>query len=193
MLGTCRKLLGDPHDAQDAFQATFLVLVQKGRRLWVRDSLAPWLHRVASLICSRARASSRRRRQYERRPAEAHPLSTPKAHDWSDLGTVIQEEIDRLPERFRCPVVLCDVMGLSHGRAASQLGIPAGTVKSRLGRAREILRGRLSRRGLAVPSGLFFAAATAREARGGSLARGLVDSTVRAGVAVMIGEDRRSH
>ena len=176
VLRICRNLLVDPHDVEDAFQATFLVLVQKARRLWVRDSLAPWLHRVANLVAARARASKRRRREYERRAAESRPALLAAPGDWNDQGAVLHEEIDRLPERYRSPVVLCYLMGQPHERAARQLGLPVGTVKSRLRRAREILRGRLSRRGLAVPGGLLVAEATTRGAQA-AVPLALIDST----------------
>jgi len=181
VLRVCRNLLSDPHDAEDAFQATFLVLVQKARRVWVRDSLAPWLHRVANLVAARARASKRRRREYERRAAESRPALIAGAGDWEGLGAVLHEEIDRLQDRYRLPVVLCHLEGLTHERAARLLGLPVGTLKSRLRRARELLRSRLSRRGLALPGGLLIAESASRGAQA-TLPLSLVDSTVRAAV-----------
>jgi RNA polymerase sigma factor (sigma-70 family) len=152
VLRVCRNLLSDPHDAQDTFQATFLVLVQKARRLWVRDSLAPWLHRVANRVAARARASKRWQQEHERRAANSRPTMNGDTSAWDDLGAILHEEIDRLQDRYRLPVVLCHLEGLTHERAARLLGLPVGTVKSRLRRARELLRSRLSRRGLALPA-----------------------------------------
>jgi RNA polymerase sigma factor (sigma-70 family) len=156
VLRVCSALLRDPHDAQDAFQATFLVLIRKSPELWVHDSLGPWLHRVARRTAERAQARARRRRACERRAAELRTvLDQPPQHDptWS----VLHEEIDRLPERLRVLVVLCHLEGRSQDMAAQTLSLPIGTVKSRLHRARELLRGRLCRRGVAFSAGLFFA------------------------------------
>lgn len=152
VLRVCRGVLADLHDADDAFQATFLVLVRKARTLWVQDSLGPWLHQVAVRTSSHARAAALRRRIHEAAAARTSDLSIPSQFD--DLGPVLHEEIDRLPERFRAPVVLCDLEGSSHEQAARHLGWPVGTVKSRLSRARERLRDRLTRRGLAPDASL---------------------------------------
>jgi RNA polymerase sigma factor (sigma-70 family) len=143
----CRGVLADPHDAEDAFQATFLVLVKKARGLWVEDSLGPWLHQVALRTASCVRSAAARRIRHERLAAlpEASTRPTPDV----GLGQLLHEEIGRLPERFRVPVVLCDLEGRTHEQAARHLGWPVGTVKSRLSRARERLRDRLTRRGLA--------------------------------------------
>jgi RNA polymerase sigma factor (sigma-70 family) len=182
----CRKALNDSHDAQDAFQATFLVLVQKARSLWVADSLAPWLHRVANRVAARARASMVRRREQERRAAEDKPGLILGESDRADLAAVIHQEIDRLAERYRLPVILCDLEGLSHDRAARHLGWPVGTVKSRLMRARELLRGRLSRRGLGLPAGLLIAEAASGLAEA-ALSSPLVEFTTRTVVSIMPG------
>ncbi len=153
VLRVCRNLVRDPHDAEDAFQATFLVLVQKAHGITVRDSLAPWLHRVAHRVAARLRASARRRRDLETRAAARMRVFCDDDSDGADLSALIHEEIDRLPERFRIPVVVCDLEGMTHERAAGSLGWPIGTVKSRLMRARELLRRSLSRRGAALPAG----------------------------------------
>jgi RNA polymerase sigma factor (sigma-70 family) len=163
----CGNLLRDPHDAQDAYQATFLILLQKSRSLWVRDSLGPWLHRVAHRVASRVRCSATRRRQQERRAAELRAALRPTQRDISSDLYLLHEEIDRLPERYRVPVVLCDLEGVTHQRAARQLGWPLGTVKSRLGRARELLRGRLGRRGLLLPASFLIGDRSSTAADGG--------------------------
>jgi RNA polymerase sigma factor (sigma-70 family) len=152
VLGVCRAVLRDDYDAQDAFQATFLVLLRKARRLWVEDSLGPWLHQVAYRAACSARAARTRRRMHERHAAEMASLEVAAAGNPEDLGRVLHEEIERLPARFHFPVVLCDLEGCTHERAARHLGCPVGTVKSRLARGRELLRSRLVRRGLG-PSG----------------------------------------
>ena len=152
VLRVCRSLLKNSDDAEDACQATFFVLVQRARYVWVRDSLAPWLHRVAHRVASRAKASSFRRREHERRAAELKLRVVYDGVDSEGLAGLLHKEIDRLPQRYRSAVVVCDLEGLSHERAARRLGWPVGTVKSRLARARQILRSRLSARGLTAPA-----------------------------------------
>lgn len=156
VLRVCRSVLGDPHAAHDAFQATFLVLVQRARSLWVRDSLGPWLHRVAVRVASCARSADARRRRHERRAAELSVKSEVPVPDGDrgELGAILHEELARLPERYRVPLVLCDLQGQPHELAARHLGCAVGTVKSRLSRGREKLRARLTRRGLAPAVGL---------------------------------------
>ena len=147
VLRVCRGILADSADADDAFQATFLVLVGKARGLWVRDSLGPWLHQVACRVASCARFGSRPPPAARRAAAAARVENFTVNND--DLGGLLHEEIEKLPERFRSPVVLCDLQGCSHQQAARHLGWPVGTVKSRQARGRERLRDRLRRRGLA--------------------------------------------
>jgi RNA polymerase sigma factor (sigma-70 family) len=152
VLRVCQAVLRDSHDAQDAFQATFLVLVQKARGIWVRECLGPWLHQVAHRTASCARAAKARRRHHER--LAASPSVNLGAGDTlDDLREVLNEEVARLPERYRAAVVLCLLEGLTPDRAARQLGWPAGTVHSCLARGRARLRDRLSRRGLAPEIG----------------------------------------
>ncbi len=155
VLRVCRHALVEVHDAEDAFQATFLILVKQARSLWVQDSLGPWLHRVARRVATRARASAARVREHERHAAAARPDLLRETRDWEDVVEHLHEEIDRLPERYRVPVVLCDLEGLTHEKAARHLGWPVGTLKTRLARARELLRARLCRGGLGVPERVF--------------------------------------
>ena len=170
VLRVCRGVLVNPHDTQDAFQATFLVLVKKARSLWVRDSLGPWLHQVAFRTASCARKSAARRRRHERLAAEFAYETHSEMED--ELGRVLHEEIDRLPDRYRAPVVLCDLEGRTHEQAARHLGWPIGTVKSRQSRGRERLRQRLLRHGLGSNAGLICPSVLVPPA--------LVDSTTRA-------------
>jgi RNA polymerase sigma factor (sigma-70 family) len=153
VLDVCGNVLRDPHNTQDAFQATFLVLASRAGSIRRRDALASWLLGVARRVALRSRADVARRRVYEGRAAEANAYHSPEPPEsWSEL----HEEIDRLPERYREPVVLCYLEGLSTQTAAVRLGCPHGTILSRLSRARERLRGGLTRRGLA-PTGLLTA------------------------------------
>ena len=154
VLQVCRSALRDEHDAQDAFQTVFLVLVRKAHALWVRDSHGPWLHGVALRTAARARAAALRRRAHETRRAESARTEADDPAPGHDLLPLIHEEIGRLPDRYRTPLVLCDLEGLSHEQAAGQLGWPVGTVKSRQSRGRERLRGRLLRRGVTPAAGL---------------------------------------
>ncbi|MHC5540565.1 RNA polymerase sigma factor, partial [Singulisphaera rosea] len=126
VLAVCRDILKDPHDAEDAFQATFLVLVKKAGTLWLRGSLSSWLYCVAYRVALQANKATARRRASEwRRGLEMNPGSE-RPGPWHDLLPALHEEIDRLPEKFRAPVVLCEFEGLTRDEAAEQLGIPPG-------------------------------------------------------------------
>ncbi len=149
VLRACRGVLGDDHEAMDAFQATFLVLARKGGSLWIRDSLGPWLHRVALRAASRAKQSAARRRAGEQKAVAMAEARNIDAAERDELAAIVHEEVDRLPERYRAAVVLCDLEGRTHEDAARHLGCPVGTVGSRLSRGRDRLRDRLTRRGLA--------------------------------------------
>ena len=124
VMRVCRAVLGDSHDAQDAFQATFLVLVKRARGLWVRDSIGPWLHQVAYRTASCARTAAARHRRLERNAAITAQETRPE-RDF-ELERLLHEEIDRLPERYRSPIVLCDLEGRTYEQAARHLGWPVG-------------------------------------------------------------------
>jgi len=146
----CLAILRDQHDAEEAFQATFLVLVRKARSLWVRDSLGPWLHLVACRTASCLRTTVLRRRKHEQRCAARDAARFLEVGTPRDLDRValIHEEVNRLPEKYRLPIVLCDLQGHTHQEAARFLGWPIGTVKSRLSQGRGRIRDQLVRRGL---------------------------------------------
>jgi HlyD family secretion protein len=146
----CLAILRDEHLAEDAVQATFLVLVRKARSLWVRDSLGPWLHQVACRTASCLRATVMRRRKLEQRWAKRNGVSLAEVETerYADRDALVHEELNRLPEKYRAPVVLCDLEGRTHHEAARFLGLPIGTVKSRQSQGRRLLRDRLVRRGL---------------------------------------------
>ena len=152
--GVCRRVLVDPNDAADAFQATFLILVQKAGSVRVEGSLGRWLHGVSLKVAMRARTTAARRSARERPGVETIASPNP-GPDRSELLAGLDEEIGRLPERYRGAVVLCDLGNLSLREAAGQLGCAVGTVGSRLSRGRACLRDRLARRGLAPSPGLF--------------------------------------
>ena len=150
VLRVCRSVLSDPHDADDAFQATFLVLLRQAGSIRNRESIGPWLHGVARRVALCARSAAARRRTHERRWLDRRQdaASRPDENHF-DLSATIHAELGRLPERYRAPIVLCDLEERSLDEAARQLGWPLGTVKSRLNRGRERLRDRLVRRGVA--------------------------------------------
>ena len=150
----CRGILRDEHAAEDAFQATFLVLARKARSLWVKDSLANWLHGVAYRVAARARSDAARRRRHEQQLAEARgpTLEVMPDHPQSEAWAILSEEIARLPETYREPVVLCYLEAMSYQAAAASLGVSEDTVRGRLARARERLRKSLARRGVEVPA-----------------------------------------
>lgn len=144
----CRDLLIDDHAAEDAFQATFLVLVRKAGSVRVDDSLGRWLYAVAWRVAKRSRADRLRRQKREAgSPVEPASAEAPGDADRRELRAIVQHELAQLPERFRAPIVLCHLEGLSHEEAARQLRCPVGTVRSRLARGRDRLRDRLARLG----------------------------------------------
>jgi RNA polymerase sigma factor (sigma-70 family) len=162
VLGTCRQVLHDEQDCEDAFQATFLVLARKASSIRRGESLAAWLHRVALNVARSARAGTACRRSHERRAArlaQPRPAADEPPADWQPI---VHEEVGRLPPKYRLPIVLCYLEGKTHSEAAAELGWPLGTVKGRLARARDLLRARLARRGLALAApGLAVAAVPA--------------------------------
>ena len=181
VLRVCRAVLRNEHEAQDAFQSTFLVLARRSCALRVGDSLGPWLHGVARRVASNARKSAARRRRHERQAAVIALPRPVRAETDFELESLLHEEIGRLPERYRVPVVLCLLEGLSHDQAARDTGWPVGTVKSRLAHGRERLRSRLIRRGLAPVVAVSGATHVSRLART-AMPKLLVRATVRAGV-----------
>ncbi len=185
VLRVCQQVLGDTHDAQDAFQATFLVLVRRAGAVRRRDSVASWLFGVARRVARRARVNAARRRAHEARTAARGPAPVPppgEPESWPEL----HEEVERLPEKYRSAVVLCYLEGLTTEAAARRLGCPQGTVLSRLSRAREQLRRRLTRRGVAVPAGLL-TAGSAPLGGSATTSPALIEATTRAALQFAAG------
>jgi RNA polymerase sigma factor (sigma-70 family) len=178
VLRVCRMILRDAHDAEDAFQATFLVLARQSRSIRERGSAASWLHGVARRVALSARSAAARRRAHERRAAE---MTMPSSDDagWNDLGDVLHQEIERLPEKYRKAIVLCELEGLTEGQAAQRLEWPIGTVRTRLRRGRERLRGHLLRRGVA-PTAVLLGAVGSSDAASRSVPDLLARSTIEA-------------
>src|SRR4051794_9071029 len=153
VLGVCRRVLRDIHAAEDAFQATFLVLAKKANVVRPPGVLGPWLYGVAYRTALKARGRAFRRLEVEQDYAEQKRTEfVPVQQDTNDLLPIIDEQLNALPEKYRRPLVLCGVQGLGKVEAAARLGLPEGTVSSRLARGREMLRDRLSRRGVIVPA-----------------------------------------
>jgi RNA polymerase sigma factor (sigma-70 family) len=184
--GVCRRVLGDAHEAEDAFQATFLILVRKARSVRVDRSLGRWLYGVAHRVALRARSQARRRGAGIGRVPPAAPEDPAGVAERGDLRDAVGEELDRLPPKYRGPVELCHLQGMTYDQAALQLDWPVATVKSRLTRGRLRLRERLARRGLAPGAvALGMATALTAEARA-AVPRDLIRSTARA-AAVHLG------
>jgi RNA polymerase sigma factor (sigma-70 family) len=153
VMGVCRQVVRHPHDAEDAFQATFLVLLVKARSIRVSHSLAPWLHGVAVRTAQRARAASARYRGDEGTNLETIATAS-LGIQHAELGWLLHEELGRLPEKYRAPIVLCHLGGKTHEEAARILQWPIGTVSGRLSRGRRLLKARLERRGFAALSAI---------------------------------------
>lgn len=157
VFGVCRRMLFDAHDAEDAFQATFLVLARRAGQIARRSLLSNWLYGVAFRVAARARRNAARRRAIERPDVDPAAVAESREPADPDLGPVLHEELQRLPDKYRGPVVLCYLEGKTTEAAADQLNWPVGTVKTRLDKARELLRSRLTRRGAALTAGLWAA------------------------------------
>jgi RNA polymerase sigma factor (sigma-70 family) len=186
VMGVCRHVLHQEHDAEDAFQATFLTLSRKACTIRDRRVLAAWLYEVAYRIAVRARAGSVRRRQQEKegmamtattfRPDQENQAA------WNELRPVLHDEINRLPEKYRVPVILSYLEGRTNEEVANLLDWPVGTVKGRLSRARDMLRSRLVRRGLALSAAFLCTSLSQGVIFAEVVPESLVDSTVRRGM-----------
>jgi RNA polymerase sigma factor (sigma-70 family) len=174
--GVCRRLLPNHHDAEDAFQATFLVLVRKAADV-PRQAVPNWLYGVARQTAVRLRATAAKRGRRETQVVNMPEPAVPEVRD-TDLQSVVDEELCRLPGHYRGVLVLCDLEGATRKEAARQLGIPEGSVASRLARARVMLAKRLNRRGVALSGGSV--AALSAGSASASAPPALVASTIRA-------------
>ncbi len=155
--GVCRRLLVHDQDAEDAFQATFLVLVRKAASLGRRELLANWLFGVARRAALNARMRRARRAHQEQLCGDVLDMVPAREAPCDEISAVLDEELTRLPERYRLPLLLCGLEGMTHVEASRHLGWPTGTVAGRLSRGRALLRSRLVRRGVAVPGAAFAA------------------------------------
>ncbi len=177
--GVCQRVVRNYHDAEDAFQSVFLVLVRKAPSISSPQLLANWLYGVAHQTALKARAVTAKRRTREKQVAELPEPAATEQQVWNELRPMLDRELSRLPEKYRVAIVLCGLEGKTRKEAATQLGVPDGTVAAWLARGRRILAKRLARRGLAV-SGTTLASALAERAASASAPGPLVSATIEA-------------
>jgi RNA polymerase sigma factor (sigma-70 family) len=186
VLAVCRRLLHDAHEVEDAFQAVFLILVRKADSLDRRELLANWLYGVAYRVAVRARATRCRRGSREKLGVDMETVKGEDASPGPELDAILHEEVDRLPPKFRSPVVLCYLQGKTREEAAHELGCSGGAVKGRLERARDLLRVRLVRRGFDL-SAITVSTALAHQAANAAVPATLAHATVKAALSVHAG------
>ena len=185
VLGLCRSILRNHHDAEDIFQAVFLVLARKAASIRKGDSVGSWLYAVAYRLAYKARVRADKQHRYEQRaamPAEQTPMDDVTR---GELRDVLHEEVSRLPEKYRAAVVLCYWEGRTHEQAGQQLGCARSTIKDRLEKAREMLRTRLARRGLALSAA--WLAASLSEGTSAAVSLELAQTTVRGALLFSLG------
>jgi RNA polymerase sigma factor (sigma-70 family) len=178
VLAVCRRVLHDRQEAEDALQATFLLLARKAASIRKRESVGGWLHGVAFHVASTARRKQARRRVREKRVLDMRKTGHRTARTWEDFQEELDEALATLPEQQRAALVLCYLEGRTQEEAAQQLACPVGTVRSRLARGRRRLQAELARRGLALSAGAFLAAMMGGAASA-ALPRALTQATAR--------------
>jgi RNA polymerase sigma factor (sigma-70 family) len=187
VLGVCRRVLHDSHDAEDAFQATFLVLVRKAGSIRQRELVGNWLYGTAYRAALETKAANASGRARERPMREIPEREAPADNQvWQNLRPLLDQELSKLPEKYRVPVILCDLEGRKRKEVARQLGIPEGTLSSRLATARKMLAKRLGRHGLPLSAGAV-AVALSRDVALAAVPAPLVDSTIKAATALVTG------
>ena len=190
VLRLARRLLGQEQDAEDIFQATFLLFARKAGSIRKRQSVSSWLYGVAYHLAGRSREQRAHRKAQERRAATM-PAAKPQATAWQDLQELLEDVLAQLPEKYRTPLILCYLEGKTQEQAAQQLGCPLGTVRSWLARGRSLLRRRLARRGLALSSGALATAllAEAVSAAAADLPPALLQTTLKAALRFVAGQE----
>ena len=186
VLGVARRVIGDFHTADDAFQAVFLVLARRANAVRPRERVGNWLYGVAYRTAMKARAVLARRRAREKQVDTMPETPVKSADSWNDLQPVIDEELARLPDKLRLPVVLCDLEGRPQRAVAKQLGVAPATLAARLAEARRLLAMRLSRRGISLSGGAL-AVVLGERASAAMVAPMLVESAVQAAEAIAAG------
>jgi RNA polymerase sigma factor (sigma-70 family) len=187
VLGLCRRLLHGTQDVEDAFQATFVALVRKARAITKREAVGSWLYKVAYRVAVKARSQATRRARHERQVLKApeNSILDEPTHQAAanELQQILDEELNRLSDKYRAPLVLCYLEGRTHEEAARELGWARGTISNRLNRAREVLRNRLLRRGVTLSAGGLIAGSLQQP-----VSAALVDSTIKAGMLFAAGK-----
>ncbi len=190
--GICRRLLRDHHDAEDAFQVTFLVLARKGQSIAQRELVANWLYAVAYQTALKARSMKARRRMREGQVTNMPAPEAVSLNHRDDLTESLDRELSRLPDKYRIPIILCELQEKTHQEAAELLGWPIGTVSGRLSRAKSLLAQRLARTGVSLSAGSL-TLLVAPDAESASVLPKLIGSAVQtaslfaAGRAVSVG------
>jgi RNA polymerase sigma factor (sigma-70 family) len=184
--GVCRRVLMNHQDAEDAFQATFLVLVRKARSVHTREKVANWLYGVAYNTALKAKDVGARRKARECQVFEMPESAAACQSVWKDLAPLLDRELSNLPERYRLPIVLCDLEGRTRKEAARQLGWPEGTLSSRLSKARTALAKKLSRHGLGLSVGAL-TAALSQSAASADVPASVISSTIKAATSFAAG------
>lgn len=185
--GVCRRMLSNHHDAEDAFQATFLVMVRKAASLASPDLLANWLYGVACNVAYKAKAANVKRHAKERPLMDMPAPETAENASWKELRPLLDKELKNMPDKYRAPIVLCDLEGKTRKEAARLLGLPEGTLSSRLARARTMLAKRLTRRGVVFSSGPLVLLLS-QNASTASVPAALASGTMKAASLMAMGE-----
>jgi RNA polymerase sigma factor (sigma-70 family) len=187
VFGVCRRLLRNHHDAEDAFQATFLVLARKASSVWPREKVANWLHGVALRTAMKARSLTAKRRRREKQGKEMPEPEAAQQGQWRDVQPLLDQELNGLPANYRLPILLCDLEGKTIKEASRQLGWPQGTVAGRLTRGRKLLAKRLASRGVILSAGSLAAVVTQNATTAG-VPSSVVISTVKAASVLVAGQ-----
>lgn len=187
VFSVCRRLLPNHHDAEDAFQATFLVLARKASSVRPRERVANWLHGVALRTAMKARAMTAKRRAREKQVVEMPEPEAAQQGPWRGLQPLLDRELNGLPGNYRLPILLCDLEGKTIKDAAQQLGWPQGTVAGRLARGRKLLAKRLANQGVALSAGSP-AAVVSQHALSAALPTSLTSTTVKAATMIAGGK-----
>jgi RNA polymerase sigma-70 factor (ECF subfamily) len=187
VFGVCRRLLHNHHDAEDAFQATFLVLARKASSVRPRERVANWLHGVALRTAMKAKVMTAKRWGREKQVTEMPEPEAVRQDQWRDLQPLLDQELNGLPESYRLPILLCDLEGKTIKDAARQLGWPQGSVAGRLARGRKLLAKRLASRGVVLSAGALVAVVT-KNVAAASVPSSLISSAVKAASVLAAGQ-----
>jgi len=187
VFGVCRRVVGNHHDAEDAFQATFLVLARKASSVKPRERLANWLHGVALRTAMKAKTMTAKRRGREKQVTEMPEPEAAQQDQWRDLQPLLDQELNGLPENYRLAILLCDLEGKTIKEAAQQLGWPQGSLAGRLARGRKLLAKRLASRGVVLSAGSLATIVSQNVASAG-VPTPLMSSTVKAATLIAAGQ-----